>query len=97
MEDPQVTSASFTTLEQAVGPGWRVRVDISGQDFLDRAVPLVAQVGDVPVESLMVMPGGTALVGFLPEEPADGAKLALGYADTGLQDTDVEYEAGGIV
>jgi hypothetical protein len=43
------------------------------------------------------MPGGTGLVGFLQSEPPDGAKLALGYADTGLQDTDVEYEAGGIV
>jgi hypothetical protein len=92
MDDPTVESGMFEDLSEPV-VGHIIRVSVTGSAFLMRAAPVVAKVGDVAVEGITVVPGGTGIVGFLTERPADGAKLELGYADTGLKETDVTYEA----
>lgn len=70
---------------------WKVRIIIIGEDIEQRALPVIAEVGNEPVEGLMSLPGG-GLVGFLKEEPAPGSVLSIGYADQSLQETTFEYQ-----
>jgi hypothetical protein len=52
MQPPEVSSGLFDTLPSPIGPGWRLRVLVAGTNFVERAVPIVARVGDVPVEGI---------------------------------------------
>ena len=88
MADPEVTEAFFETLEEPVG-GWLIRVSVAGDGFESRAVPVVAAVGEVPVEGLAVIGGGA--IGFLSTVPTAGARLRIGYLDEGLHDTEITF------
>jgi len=70
---------------------WKVRVIIIGEDIEQRALPVIAEVGDEPVEGIMSLPGGS-LVGFLKQEPPPGSVLSIGYADHPLQKTTFEFQ-----
>jgi hypothetical protein len=73
--------------------GWRVIVKFAGTGFVQAAMPIVAMVGDFPVEGLLVDENGGGAVGFLREIPPTGAPLKVGYLDTGLEETDFRYPA----
>jgi hypothetical protein len=92
MATPTVSHAFFEPLADSEDAGWLVRVALVGEGFVERAAPLVAQVGDVEVEALSST-GETGAVGFLTEEPPAGARLSVGYLDTGLAETDITYPA----
>jgi hypothetical protein len=96
MQPPEVSSGLFDTLPSPIGPGWRLRVLVAGTNFVERAVPIVARVGDVPVEGISLSGGGRGLIGFLAQTPADGAKLWIGYADSELVETGVAYQTPAV-
>jgi hypothetical protein len=88
---PNVTLAFFDTLDGSGEAGWVVRVSLVGDGFTWRASPIIAQVGDVPVEALAVI--GSGAVGFLRKVPPAGAPLRIGYLDLGLNETDITFPA----
>ena len=90
MSFPTVESASFDALPEEVAIGWLMRVSLVGLDFVERAAPLIARVGDVAVEAISITePDGA--IGFLAELPPGGARLSVGYLDTGLEETDITF------
>jgi hypothetical protein len=92
MADITVTDAVWEALPEPIeGLDWVVRVELTGSGLEDRALPLVAAVGEVPVEALSGSLLGTTAQGFLSAVPPIGAKLIIGYPDTGLIETDVEF------
>jgi hypothetical protein len=90
MATPTVSHAFFEPLPDSEESGWLVQVALVGEGFVERAAPLVARLGDVVVEGLSTT-GETGAVGFLSEEPPGGARLSVGYLDTGLAETDITY------
>lgn len=90
MAFPTVEEAWFDPLPEAEGTGWLLRVSLVGEDFVERAAPLIAKVGDVAVEAISVT-GPDEAVGFLAEVPPGGARLSVGYLDTGLEETDITF------
>jgi hypothetical protein len=84
VSDPDVTDAVFDQPEPG-GAGFLVRVSMGGTGFEARAVPVQAQVGNVPVEAIILQ--DTCAVGFLRAVPPVGATLRIGYADRELVDT----------
>lgn len=90
MAIPNVTDAFFERLEPGKA-GWVVRISVGGDGFVMRASPLVAEVGDVPIEGLIINGGGA--IGFLRAIPPAGAPLRIGYLDLGLNDTGITYPA----
>ena len=92
MEDVQVTSAVWEAITEPIaGLDWVLRIDLSGSGLIDRAIPLVATVGQVPVEALSGSFSGTSAQGFLSAMPPVGAKLSIGYPDTGFFETQIEF------
>jgi hypothetical protein len=89
MARPDVTQAVFEVLEDQGEAGWLVRVSIAGEGFVSRALPLIAEVGEVPVRSIAIIGGGA--VGFLSSVPPAGARLRVGYLDHGLHDTEFTF------
>lgn len=87
-----VTDATFGPAFEGAGAEWKLQVQVEGTGFEHRAAPVVAQVGDVLVEEILVNDGGDGFIGLLREEPNAGDKLQVGYLDTGLVDTDIEYQ-----
>jgi hypothetical protein len=58
-----------------------VRIVIRGRNFRDRAVPLWATVGDVPVQQLRLDEATQTLEGVLLAEPRRGSRVRVSYAD----------------
>jgi hypothetical protein len=87
-----VTGAEFETLPPDSHGGWRVRVTVVGTELFNESVPVIAAVGDMPVQVVFMMPAGAGFVGFLVEIPPIGARLRVGYADIGLEDTPITYQ-----
>ena len=85
---PNVNVAFFEAVESD-DSGWRVRVALGGDGFVDRAAPVIATVGDVPVEAIAV--SAESATGFLSTVPPPGAPLRVGYLDTGLHDTGITF------
>ena len=77
----KVEKGFFETLEPGSVPGFVIRVYVEGENFEHRAVPLLARVGDQPVEELFVAPDGSGFAGFLATTPNDGDRLFVRYAD----------------
>lgn len=90
----EVEGAVFEKLEEPID-GMVVRVSIVGGGFVERAVPPAGRVGDVPLRRIAVSPDGGGIVGFLDAEPADGARLAVGYLGEVEVETDFAYRHGG--
>jgi hypothetical protein len=92
MAEIEITEAVWQKLPEPVqGLDWMLRVVFVGSGLVDRALPLVAMVGDVMVESLSGSLLGNSAQGFLSAVPAVGAKVAIGYPDTGVFATQIEF------
>ncbi|MDX6530203.1 MAG: hypothetical protein QOH41_2493 [Blastocatellia bacterium] len=89
----EITAVTFTPSPVEADPIWVLRVEVKGGEFQHRAAPVVATVGDVPVEAIIVRAAGDGFVGHLRASPPDGAKLKIGYLDTELVETDFTYSA----
>ena len=57
----EVSEAVFEPLEEPLGD-MLMRVSIAGSGFAERAMPVVANVGDVPLQRVVVSPGGDGVV-----------------------------------
>jgi hypothetical protein len=57
----------------------RVRVTVHGEGFIQRAMPLIVQIGDKLVVNCDVSPDETTIVCLLDELPEDGAVIRVGY------------------
>lgn len=82
--------------EFAGGP-WAYQVHVLGSGFVDRALPVSAKVGDVPVEQIVSGPDGGGFSGLLATEPPDGALLTVGWAGLEPIETTIAFSAGGNV
>ena len=93
---PNVTAAQFLTPDENVPGGpWALSLSSQGDGFEERALPLQAMDGAVPVELIVQAPGGDGFIGFLATTPTDGDVLSVGYED--LAPTPVVYHASGQV
>jgi hypothetical protein len=91
---PNVTAAQFLPPDDnMIGGPWALYMSAQGDGFVERAIPLSATVGDVPVEAIYQSPAGDGFMGFLASVPADGAVLSIGYDE--LVPTAVVYHASG--
>ena len=90
MSFPTVEEAFFEALPEEEGTGWLLRVSLAGQGYVERAAPLLAKVGDVDIETISIT-GPDEAVGFLAEVPPGGARLVIGYSDTGLEETEITF------
>jgi hypothetical protein len=93
---PNVTAAQFVPPDENVPGGlWALCISAQGDGFEERALPLQATVGSVPVELIVQWPDGNGFLGFLASIPADGDVLSVGYEE--LAPTPVVFHAGGQV
>jgi hypothetical protein len=90
----EVTAAVFEPVETDPNEevSWTLRISVTGSGFIARAKPVVAQVGDTPVEGIMLLPDGGGFLGFLSSAPPIGARLVVGYLDEAMVETDVAFE-----
>ena len=92
--DLTVTSALFDVVGDDEGSGdVRVRVMATGSGLVNRAVPIVAWVGDTPVKGLSPLPDGGGFVGHLEEVPPAGAELKVAWSGGEPIDTGVTFDA----
>jgi hypothetical protein len=70
---------------------WSIRVTILGQGIEPRALPLVILVGEQVAQAVSFLLEGNGVSGLLVHEPAPGAKVRIGYADSPLIDTGMSY------
>lgn len=88
----QVTNAVFAPPAPGADPTWVLRIDVEGGDFEFRAMPVIASVGDVPVEGIILKLTGDGFVGLLRSFPDVGDELKVGYLDEGLVGTGFTYQ-----
>jgi hypothetical protein len=88
-----VRSALF--VRAAEGEHGHTHVQVAGEHFIPRAVPLVAQLGAQPIVRIVIRSDGKGFAGILEQPPRNGDRLKVGYADTELRETSVVYGADG--
>lgn len=91
-----VTNATFDVPFGGTNPNWKLRIKVEGSEFLHRAAPVIAQVGTVPVEAIIVRLAGDGFMGLLAALPANGDLLSVGYLDTGLLPTDITFDPSAV-
>ncbi len=89
---PRVTDALFIPAEAGRG---QMHMQVRGQGFVARAVPLLARLGPQVVGRIVLSADGRGFAGVLERTPREGDRLHVGYADTELQPTSVVYRGGG--
>lgn len=87
-----VTDATFAPAFEGAGPEWALEIDVEGSEFEFRAAPIVAQVGQVRVERIVLKLENDGFTGLLRQHPNAGDKLQVGYLDEGLMETDIEFQ-----
>lgn len=92
----QITKATFEAPFEESEPIWALRLEVQGTEFIHRAAPIIAQVGDVMVESIVVNLSGDGFVGLIRTVPQAGAELKVGYLDSDLVATGITYEAPNV-
>ena len=85
---PRATEGTFIPDMAVAG---RVHIQVVGENFVARAAPLRARVGEQIVSRLVLQADGRGFAGILERTPRDGDRLYVGYADAELQSTDVVY------
>ena len=90
-DQPTATDAIFELLEDEP---WPLRIHVSGQGYVARAVPVAATVGEVVVQHIIPPPEGRGFTGVLAETPDEGAVLKVGWADSELVATAVTFQTG---
>lgn len=93
----EVTKVTYDFPFGGADPTWKLRIKVEGSEILHRAAPFIAQVGNVPVEAIIVRVAGDGFMGLLGAVPADGETLKVGYLDTGLVDTGIAYDSSTVV
>jgi len=74
---PQVEKmATARAAERAAG---EVRVTLTGEGFMDRAMPLIIMIGGLWVTKYQISPDGRSVTCFLDEMPEEGAVISVGY------------------
>lgn len=84
----QIEKLEFETIETEI---WKVRVTILGEGFVQRAIPIVATIGEQSVEGIVPLFDPVGIMGFLSEIPSDGDLLSVGYMDESMIETDFRY------
>lgn len=84
---PRVTDATFIPAHG----GKPMSIYVRGDNFIKRAVPLLARLGQQMVSRVVIEPGGRAFGGLVERPPRDGDRLYVGYADHDLVATPVVY------
>jgi hypothetical protein len=87
----EITDAIFAAPFEGADPGVKLRIEAQGSNFLHRAAPIIAQVGDVIVENIFVSLDGGGFVGQLRTFPKNGDKLKVGYLGAPLVTTNIVY------
>lgn len=72
----------------------RMHIQVLGQNFVARAVPLMARLGRQMVTRIVIRGDGSGFAGILEAMPQEGDRLYVGYADGELQSTNVVYRGG---
>jgi hypothetical protein len=91
---PNVTAAQFRPADDsAPGGPWALCISAQGDGFEERALPLQATVGSVPVELIVQSLDGNGFHGCLASTPAEGDVLSVGYEE--LVPTPVVFHVGG--
>jgi len=88
---PRVADATFLAI---AGAGAAVHLQVTGDGFVARAVPLTARLGEQVVQRIVLRPDGSGFVGMLERAPREGERLFVGYADGKLNSTHVVYRRG---
>ena len=88
---PHVASASFLAID---GPEGKIHIQVIGTDFVARAVPVEARLGEQVIERVTLRPDGNGFAGILERAPREGERLYVGYADGDLEPTEVVYRGG---
>ena len=76
------------------GAGNRFELVVIGRGFVQRAVPLAAQVGTQQVEGIQIGSDGNSFSGRLQRAPSPGDRLSVGYLDEELRQTSIVYRGG---
>ncbi len=93
MAQPTITAAQFVAPNpNASGGPWVLQVFAQGSGFVERALPLMATVGNVVVQAIFQSPSGDGFMGFLDTMPNNGDMLSVGYGQ--VAPTGIQYQAG---
>lgn len=87
----EITDATFDAPFEGAPPGVVLRIEAQGSNFVYRVAPIVARVGSVIVENLVVNLEGDGFVGQLRALPNAGDPLLVGYLDLPLIETGIVY------
>lgn len=87
----QIERAEFEFIEPNVLPGLTVRVRIMGENLEQRAMPIMAYIGQQTVDRIVPIVEGGGVQGFLAETPQINDELLIGYADGPLINTGITY------
>ncbi len=92
-----IDSATYHDLSAASEPLWKLRIVVQGSHFMHRAKPIAAEVGQVPVEVIVIDAEGDRFVGLLGALPNNGDVLKVGYLGGQLLNTGLAYSASSVV
>jgi hypothetical protein len=80
MDEPTATAIQFAPADaSAPGGPWALRVFVTGNGFVARAIKLSAAVGAIPVQGIFLFPDSSGFAGYLATTPNDGDALSLGF------------------
>ena len=63
---------------------WKYRVRVTGPGFHNIGLPLVARIGDVDIEGIIVDELQDSFTGYLTRLPKSGDELFIGYGSAGV-------------
>lgn len=88
----KVDSVNFEMLAEPPIPEWVMRITAQGSGFVIRALPLIGEVGALPIEGLQIDLDGAGFSGYLVSEPEIGDVLHVGFPEGDLVDTGLTYQ-----
>jgi hypothetical protein len=95
MDEPTATGIQFATPDPGTAGGpWVLVVTVTGSGFVERGLPLTANVGSIPVQGIFTNPDGSGFSGYLATTPNEGDALSVGYAATAA--TDLAFHSGAV-
>ena len=86
-----VTNVFYEPLEPTADLPYLMRVYLVGAGFRLRAVPVVAEIGDQPLEGVVYDDTLGGAAGFLRALPPAGAPVKVGYLDIDLKETTFSF------
>lgn len=79
LEGYSVEHAPRAEMAAAEGTAGEIRVTLSGEGFMDRAMPLMIMIGNLWVTKYQIAPDERSVVCFLDEMPEEGAVISVWY------------------